>query len=102
MVVLFPEPFGTMALFNLVVGNLFLGATSIGGFTQFGAGLGGDDLVRQFFVIGEAADELKDQRHVSDSGGANGTGHARDLTIFGIRKPAHQWSRTGTPRVKNR
>jgi len=27
------------------VGNLFLGATSIGGFTLFGAGLGGDDLV---------------------------------------------------------
>src|SRR3546814_13811732 len=44
------------------------------------------DCVRELFIIGEVADELRDQRQVGGGGGADGERHGRPVSMGGDRK----------------
>src|SRR3546814_4446485 len=41
------------------------------------------DCVRELFIIGEVADELRDQRQVGGGGGADGERHGRPVSMGG-------------------
>src|SRR3546814_21152590 len=44
------------------------------------------DCVRELFIIGEVADELRDQRQVGGGGGADGARHGRPVSMGGAAR----------------